>query len=82
MQYIWETYFLKSEKNEGLPDTKEVLRQKMDIRMPLKVAKCGTGLHFKIPHRTVKMYNLEPGDVVHMQMKFVLYSNVREIPKI
>ena len=73
---------MKSEKDEGLSETKEVLRQKMDIRMPLKVAKCGTGLHFKIPHRTVKMYDLEPGDVVHTQMKFVIYHNIREIPKI
>ena len=60
----------------------EVLRQKMDIRVPLKVAKCGTGLHFKILPKIAKMYNLEPGDEVHTQMKFVIYHNVREIPKI
>ena len=73
---------MKDGKNEVLSETKEVLRQKMDIRVPLIVAKCGTGLHFKVPQKTAIMYNLEPGDMVHTQMKFVVYYNVREIPKI
>jgi len=60
----------------------EVLSQKMDIRIPLKVAKCGSGLHFKIPPKIVSLYTLESGDEVHVQMKQVRYGNVREIPKI
>lgn len=60
----------------------EKLSQKMDIRTILRVAKCGTGLHFKIPTRIAKLYFLESGDEVHVQMKIVRYHNVREIPKI
>jgi len=60
----------------------ESLGQKMDIRIPLKVAKCGSGLHFKIPPKIARMYFLESGDEVQVQMKFVRYSNIREIPKI
>lgn len=65
-----------------MDENTEVLSQKMDIRVPLKVAKCGSGLHFKIPPKIVKMYSLESGDEVHVQMKFVRYGNIREIPKI
>ena len=59
----------------------EKLSQKMDIRTPLKVAKCGKGLHLKIPPRIVDLYTLETGDEIHVQFKMVRYSNVREVPR-
>ena len=70
-----ETYLLKDEKNE-------VLRQKMDIRIPLKVAKCGTGLHLKLPQKISELYTIESGDEILVQMKFVKYCNVRALPSI
>jgi len=70
-----ETYLLKDEKNE-------VLRQKMDIRVPLKVAKCGTGLHLKLPQKISELYTIESGDEILVQMKFVKYCNVRALPSI
>ena len=60
----------------------EVLRQKMDIRVPLTVAKCGTGLHLKLDKKIAALYTLEPGDEILVQMKFVKYCNVRELPSI
>ena len=75
IQDTQETYILKDGKNE-------VLRQKMDIRVPLKVAKCGTGLHLKLPQKIAALYTLEPGDEILIQMKFVKYCNVRELPSI
>lgn len=60
----------------------EVLRQKMDIRIPLLASTCGTGLHLKLPKRIIALYDIKPGDEIQVQMKFVKYSNVREIPKI
>ena len=76
-----ETYILNGEKNEVF-DNKEVLRQKMDIRIPLNVAKCGTGLHLKLPQKIAELYTIESGDEILVQMKFVRYCNVREVPKI
>lgn len=66
---------MKDEKNEAL-------RQKMDIRIPLKVAKCGTGLHLKLPQKIALLYTIQPGDEILIQMKFVRYCNIREVPKI
>jgi len=60
----------------------ESLGQKMDIRIPLKVAKCSHGFHLWLPPKIVRMYFLESGDEIQVQMKFVRYSNIREIPKI
>lgn len=65
-----------------MEEKKEVLGQKMDIRIPLKVAKCGSGLHMKLPPKIARMYFLESGDEVQVQMKYVRYCNIREIPKI
>ena len=73
---------MKDDKNKDLSKTVEKTRQKMDIRIPLKVAKCGSGLHLKLEPKIVDLYTLEAGDVVHTQMKFVRYHNIREIPKI
>ena len=73
---------MKDEKNEDLHEVTEKLRQKMDIRVPLKVAKCGTGLHLKLPQKIADLYTIESGDEILVQMKFVKYCNVREIPKI
>lgn len=63
-------------------EVKELLAQKMDIRTPLKVAKCGRGLHMKIPPKIVNLYTLESGDEIQVQFKYVRYSNIREVPKI
>lgn len=74
---------LSIDRNVILMDEKiESSGQKMDIRIPLKCSKCSGGLHLKIPPKIVKLYSLETGDEIHVQMKHVLYGNIREIPKI
>lgn len=60
----------------------EKLGQKMDARPVLSLAKCGGGLHIKLPPELVSMYALETGDEVLIQFKYVKYCNVREVPKI
>ena len=56
--------------------------QKMDARVPLSIAKCGGGLHIKLPPELVNIYALETGDEVLIQFKFVKYCNIREVPRL
>jgi len=66
-----------------LPEEKiEKMGQKMDTRITLNVAKCGGGLHLKLPPMVVDQYTLQTGDKVRVQFKSVRYCNVREVPKI
>lgn len=60
----------------------EKLSQKMDTRITLRAAKCGGGLHMKLPPTIVDQYNLETGDKIHVQFKSVRYCNVRMVSKI
>ena len=57
----------------------EVLRQKMDIRVPMLASHCGTGLHLRIPRAIEDLYHIKAGDRVMVQMKFVRYSDLRNI---
>ena len=70
---------MSEEKSE---ETTEKTGQKMDARVPLSIAKCGGGLHIKLPPELVSIYALETGDEVLVQFKLVKYSNIREVPKI
>lgn len=53
-------------------------RVEMGIRDLYKVAKCGKGLHIRIPPKIAKAYELETGDEIRVTLHEVKYSRLRE----
>jgi len=50
----------------------------MGIRDLYKVAKCGKGLHIKIPPKIAKAFELETGDQLRVTLHSVKYARLRE----
>jgi len=53
-------------------------RVEMGIRDLYRVAKCGKGLHIRIPPKIAKAYELETGDEIRVTLHEVKYSRLRE----
>ena len=52
--------------------------EKMGIRTLIDVAKCGSGVHLKIPPKIERAYDLETGDTILLQMIEVRHATIRE----
>jgi len=52
--------------------------EKMGIRTLINVAKCGNGLHLKIPAKVTRAYDLESGDTILVQLLEVRHATSRE----
>lgn len=52
--------------------------EKLGIRTILSLAKCGRGLHVKIPPKIERAYDLESGDTILLQLIEVRHATIRE----
>lgn len=50
----------------------------MGIRTLLRVAKCGSGLHMKIPPKIAQAFDFESGDTLLVNLIEARYARVRE----
>lgn len=50
----------------------------MGIRTLINAAKCGNGLHLKIPAKVTRAYDLESGDTILLQLIEVRHATIRE----
>ena len=57
----------------------ETMSKKLGTRTWLPVAKCGSGLHMKIPPKIVRAENIETGDMIFVHLVEVRYGTVREV---
>jgi len=53
-------------------------REKLGISTIFTVAKCGGGIHFKIPPKLAKSFDLHPGDEIHVDLKTVRRATIKE----
>ena len=56
----------------------EKTREKMNLRDIYRVAKCGQGLHMKIPPKIARAFELETGDEILLTLHEVRYARIRE----
>ena len=52
--------------------------EKMNLRDIYRVAKCGQGLHMKIPPKIARAFDLETGDEILVTLHEVKHTRMRE----
>lgn len=50
----------------------------MGIRTLITAAKCGRGLHLKIPPKIERAYDLETGDTIRVHLVEVRHATIKE----
>jgi len=53
-------------------------KEKLNLRDIYRAAKCGSGLHLKIPPKIVRAFELETGDEILLTLHEVRYARLRE----